>query len=178
MSIKDHRYQDLIAIFEACFAKDYNTKLLKGEAEPVYLPANEYQPFHAIYFAYGYFSSALHECAHWLIAGKARRQLEDYGYWYIPDGRTLEEQQQFEKVEVKPQAMEWILSVAAGYKFQFSLDNLTGETLPMDGFKQAVYQQVLTYCQKGLPVRAQRFRRQLCEFYQTPLVLSSQAFIL
>ncbi|STX27515.1 transporting ATPase [Legionella beliardensis] len=176
MIIKEHHYQDLITIFNACFAKRYNTQLVKGDNEPLYLPATANRPFHAIYFAYGFFSSALHECAHWFIAGKARRGLVDYGYWYVPDGRTYEEQALFQQVEVKPQALEWILSTAAGYRFQFSIDNLNGAPIDLDAFKQAVYQQVLTYCLEGLPKRASQFRACLCDFYQTPLALDSQQF--
>lgn len=55
------------------------------------------------------FNSALHEISHWTIAGKERRLLADLGYWYAPDGRTREQQALFEQVEVKPQAIEWLL---------------------------------------------------------------------
>ena len=50
------------------------------------IPANDEVPYNAIYFARGFYSSALHEIAHWLVAGKERRKLEDFGYWYEPDG--------------------------------------------------------------------------------------------
>ena len=52
-----------------------------------------------------------------MIAGPEQRLLDDFGYWYVPDRRTLEQQKQFEQVEVKPQAIEWVLSNAAGYLF-------------------------------------------------------------
>ncbi len=39
---------------------------------------------------------------HWCIAGKARRNRVDFGYWYCPDGRDAQTQSQFEDVEVKP----------------------------------------------------------------------------
>ncbi|MGQ3889091.1 elongation factor P hydroxylase [Legionella sp. CNM-1927-20] len=178
MNAKEHHYQDLITLFNTCFAQKYNTQLVKGIDEPLYLPADKNRSFHAIYFAHGFFSSALHECAHWLIAGKARRKLIDYGYWYIPDGRTPEEQALFQQVEVKPQALEWILSVATGYQFQFSIDNLNGSPVDMDAFKQAVYEQVINYCNHGLSKRANLFRLCLCHFYQTPLELSCQQFTL
>jgi elongation factor P hydroxylase len=57
-----------------------------------------------------YLASALHEVAHWCLAGVERRKLEDYGYWYSPDGRSRGEQSAFENVEARPQALEWILS--------------------------------------------------------------------
>jgi len=159
-----HQYQDLMSIFNRCFAETHNTRLIKGEEEPVYLPADEHRPYHAIFFAHGFFSSALHECAHWLLAGEARRQLPDYGYWYVPDGRSAEQQTLFQQVEVKPQALEWILSAAAGYRFQFSIDNLNGGAPATEQFKQAIRAQVLIYQQK-LPARAALFYQQLCLFY-------------
>ena len=160
-----HHYQDLIRLFNTCFESTHNTQLVCGDDEPIYLPADELRPYHAIVFAHGFFSSALHEIAHWLIAGEERRQQVDYGYWYVPDGRNAEQQAQFQQVEVKPQAMEWILSTAAGFQFQFSIDNLNGEETDSEPFKRAVEQQVDVYKQCGLPARAEAFRRVLCDFY-------------
>ncbi|SUC30833.1 Protein of uncharacterised function, DUF462 [Providencia rettgeri] len=82
-----HNYQDLINIFDECFGVTYNTRLVKGDDEPIYLPADEAVPYHRIVFAHGFFTSGLHEISHWCIAGEARRQQVDYGYWYCPDGR-------------------------------------------------------------------------------------------
>ena len=172
-----HNYQDLIFVFNQCFRSEFNTQLVKGEDEPIYLPADENRDFHAIFFAHGFFSSALHECAHWLVAGAERRQLIDFGYWYEPDGRNADQQALFQKVEIKPQAIEWILSVACGYRFQVSIDNLNGQSSDTNAFKESVYQQVLVYCQKGLPKRAELFRRALCEFYGTAQELSPKFFI-
>ena len=171
-----HHYQDLINIFNDCFALQYNTQLVKGDDEPIYLPADEQRAYHALCFAHGFFSSALHECSHWLIAGKARRQQVDFGYWYIPDGRSTEQQARFQLVEVKPQAMEWVLSVATGHRFRVSVDNLNGEEANNDPFKDAVYQQVLNYCQQGLPERAKAFRQALCAFYATSSELITEDF--
>ena len=171
-----HQYQDLITIFNACFATQYNTKLVKGGDEPLYLPADEDRSYHALYFAHGYFSSALHECSHWLIAGEERRKLVDFGYWYAPDGRSAEQQKLFQHVEVKPQAMEWVLSVAARHPFQVSIDNLNGEESDTQAFKQAVYQQVQNYCKQGLSMRAMNFRRALCNYYGTTLSLNIEDF--
>jgi len=164
-----HHFQDLIDIFNRCFLAKYNTVLVKGDDEPLYLPADETEgrPHNTLIFAHGFFASALHESAHWLIAGENRRKLVDFGYWYTPDGRTMEQQELFQSVEVKPQAMEWILSKAAGYRFRVSIDNLNGTEADTAAFKQAVYLQVNTYCQNGLHARAEIFRQALCEFYQT-----------
>lgn len=161
-----HQVDDIINIFNGCFELTHNTRLILGDDEPIYLPADHEHPYHRVVFAHGFFSSALHECAHWLIAGEARRQLVDYGYWYVPDGRTADEQARFEQVEVKPQALEWMLSMAAGYRFQFSTDNLTGEAGDQTAFKQAVKEQLLRYKTDGLPDRAKIFYTAISQFYQ------------
>lgn len=171
-----HCYQDLITIFNHCFLASYNTQLVKGGDEPLYLPSDETRPYHTIYFAHGFFSSALHECSHWLIAGEARRQQTDFGYWYVPDGRTAEQQALFLSLEVKPQAMEWILSKATGYVFRVSTDNLDDVESDTTPFTRAVYQQVAHYCQQGLPARATQFRKALCQFYGTSNRLSIDDF--
>ena len=75
----EHKLEDIIAIFNQCFEEEYNTRLVKGGDEPIYIPANDEVPYNAIYFARGFYSSALHEIAHWLVAGKERRKLEDFG---------------------------------------------------------------------------------------------------
>ena len=154
-------------MFNDCFFMQYNTQLVKGGDEPLYLPADESRRYHTLLFAHGFFSSALHECSHWLLAGAERRKQVDFGYWYAPDGRTAAQQQLFQRVEVKPQAMEWILSVAANHPFRVSIDNLNGEESDTQQFKQAVYQQVAKYCEQGLPARAELFRSTLCQFYGT-----------
>lgn len=171
-----HDHRDLVVLFDRCFAKEYRTRLVKGGEEPLYVPACEANEWNTIYFARGYFSSALHEIAHWLVAGEQRRLLEDYGYWYIPDGRSVLEQERFQKAEVKPQAMEWILADACGYRFRISLDNLSGEIPSSSSFLQAVYEQVCTYIQSGLNERAGVFRRELARFYAQPAALALSRF--
>lgn len=171
-----HHYQDLITIFNNCFFEKYNTLLVKGEDEPIYLPADENTSHNSVIFAHGFFASALHESAHWLIAGEQRRKLVDFGYWYEPDGRTSSQQALFQTVEIKPQAIEWILSQACGYRFRVSIDNLNGKESDTESFKQAVYNQVQTYCEKGLPSRAEAFRKALCHFYKQEPALKIENF--
>ncbi len=161
-----HHPDDLIRLFNHCFQETYHTQLAYGDEEPLYMPATVEQPYHTIYFAHGYFSSALHECAHWFVAGTARRALEDYGYWYVPDGRNAEQQALFQQVEVKPQALEWILSKACGFPFRLSFDNLNGSSLEHEQFHAAVQQQVFYYEQNGLPLRAQIFHQALLRRYE------------
>lgn len=160
--------EDLIRLFNGLFKATENTVLVRGESEPIYLPADDESCFHRVVFAHGFFSSALHEIAHWCIAGAKRRREVDYGYWYAPDGRNVQQQRAFEQVEVKPQALEWIFSRACDKPFRISVDNLNGvETDPMP-FKRAVFQQVQTYCRGGIPPRARRLVEALAAFYQTP----------
>jgi elongation factor P hydroxylase len=162
-----HNYQDLMMLFNATFIKTENTVLVKGGHEPIYTPAKSAQQHHQIVFANGYFASALHEISHWCIAGKKRRLLEDYGYWYSPDGRDVTQQAEFEKVEVKPQAIEWAFSCASGKPFTVSTDNLNGADADTQGFQEAVKKQVMFYLEHDFPARAAEFIDVLQAFYQT-----------
>ena len=173
-----HNYQDLIKIFNQEFSQSYNTQLIKGGDEPLYLPANNDCVYHQIIFAHGYYASALHEISHWCIAGKKRRLLEDFGYWYEPDGRNEQQQKAFEKVEIKPQAIEWGFCMAAQKKFNVSADNLNGYEGDIQGFKKAVYQQVLIYVVQGFPPRAEQFIKALARFYKTAYPLTTEQFTL
>gem|GEM_PF-139193 len=119
-----HCSNDLIMLFNGLFRQSCQTILVRGDNEPEYLPAGP-GPARVV-FAHGYFSSALHEISHWCIAGEHRRSLQDYGYWYCSDGRSLEQQCAFEQVEVKPQALEWLFALACGWRFHISVDNLSG----------------------------------------------------
>lgn len=168
----------LITAFDDCFYVRYNTRLIKGDSEPIYYPADQRCDYHRVVFAHGYFASGLHEIAHWCIAGEARRELVDYGYWYVPDGRNAEQQQAFEQVEIQPQAMEWMFSLAAGQPFRISVDNLNGQSHDGAIFKQAVYQQVLSYCQQGLPERAAVFHDALIKAFNSDYQLQTDNFSL
>lgn len=173
---RGHRAEDLIHLFQACFTARYATILVRGEDEPVYRPRQAGQPYHEIVFAHGYFASALHEIAHWCVAGRARRQLADFGYWYQPDGRSAAQQAAFQQVEVQPQAFEWIFSTAADFRFRFSADNLSGENLDMASFREAVHARVLHLLHKGLPRRARMWTHTLAHFYGQRLPLVPQQF--
>lgn len=171
-----HHIADLIAIFENTFYQSYNTRLIKGEDEPIYLPADQQTPYHQIVFAHGFYASALHEIAHWLVAGEARRLKEDYGYWYCPDGRDKQQQAEFEAVEVKPQAIEWALSVAARFDFNVSVDNLNGEQTCRFDFQARVHQQVLSFLASGFNQRTTALLKALSGFYKTPWPLTAAQF--
>ena len=160
-----HQINDIIQIFNSCFQNSYQTILVRGDDEPLYLPANQNQTYHQVIFARGFFSSALHEIAHWLIAGPQRRLLEDYGYWYIPDGRNQEQQKAFVQVEIKPQALEWILSDCCNYPFQLSIDNLNGPPMDISAFRQAVIEEKERLLSKGLSERTKILCLALHRFY-------------
>jgi len=164
-----HHYEQLIAIFDQCFSQDFNTRLIKGDDEPIYLPADEQLDYHRIVFAHGYYASALHEISHWCIAGEQRRLLVDFGYWYCPDGRDAQTQAEFEAVEIKPQSLEWLFCVAAGVNFNVSCDNLEGDCEPdRVAFQRKVRQRVLQLLEQGIPERPARFIQALQSFYNTP----------
>lgn len=162
----NHNPDDLIMLFNDLFRESCRTTLVRGGDEPEYLPASEPQGLAQVVFARGFYASALHEISHWCIAGEYRRTLYDYGYWYCPDGRTPEQQRAFEQVEIKPQAMEWLFSLAAGSTFHISVDNLAGDGAADEAaFRRNVNTQVATYLQQGLPERAQLFIDTLAHFY-------------
>lgn len=153
----------LCEVFHSTFFERFNTCVEGGGLEPIYLPKSSERKHHLIVYSHDYAASALHEIAHWCVAGEERRQQEDYGYWYAPDGRTLEQQKKFEHVEVKPQAYEWMFSVAAGRAFRVSADNLEADVGASDGFRRAIYQQVIGFCRKGLPSRPRAFVEALAQ---------------
>ncbi len=159
--------ESLISLFNGLFSETLNTELVKGDDEPIYLPADTDHPKHRIIFAHGFFASALHEISHWCVAGAQRRQQVDFGYWYKPDGRTAQEQAEFERVEVKPQALEWLLSEAAGHKFHFSADNLGSDIGASEQFKENVLSQVRGYLVDGIPERPAALIKALQRYYGT-----------
>lgn len=162
----NHRLEDVIALFDGLFQSSYRTRLVRGGDEPLYLPADDDSPFHRVIFARGFYASALHEISHWCIAGARRRQLEDYGYWYLPDGRDTAEQRDFEAVEVAPQALELLFCRASRRRFHVSVDNLGGEAeVDREAFQARVKARAERYEREGLPRRADAFRTALAHFY-------------
>jgi elongation factor P hydroxylase len=154
------------SIFDQEFGHSFNVRLLGGADEPVYLPADAVYSYNRLFYRQDYLSSALHEIAHWCIAGQARLQLEDFGYWYHPDGRSTQQQKSFEKAEVKPQALEWMFSLACGHRFSLSTDNLNNHSyagqVAGNEFAEAVVDQVKTWCDGSrLPIRAAQFLSRL-----------------
>lgn len=169
-----HRLDDVIALFDGLFLESFATRLVRGGDEPLYLPADDASPFHRVIFARGFYASALHEISHWCIAGERRRRLEDYGYWYAPDGRDAGEQRRFEAAEVAPQALELLFSRACGLRFHVSVDNLGGEVeVDREAFRARVEARAARYEREGLPPRAAAFHAALSAFYGAGVDLPS-----
>ncbi|MDP2560187.1 elongation factor P hydroxylase [Psychrobium sp. 1_MG-2023] len=167
-------YNHLIEIFNQTFSETESTLLVKGGDEPIYLPQDETHDYHRIIFARGFYASALHEVAHWLVAGPKRRLIEDYGYWYCPDGRDKETQLAFEQVEVKPQAIEWALCLACGFDFNVSSDNLNGWQSDRFAFQDKVYMQLVSLIEQGFNSRTQTLLNALQHYYKTPTIAVKQ----
>ena len=162
--------EQIVTVFDDCFAAPdgLNTRLEGGHPEPYYRPATGPGECHRVEFTYDYPASALHEAAHWCVAGVKRRQQPDYGYWYAPDGRSEAQQAEFERVEVKPQALEWIFAKACGMGFRVSADNLDAGLCPSEAFKRAIWQQVQQNCAAGVNSRARQFARSLAAAFRQP----------
>jgi elongation factor P hydroxylase len=160
--------KDLLKLFNYCFTNTENTILVGGAEEPIYEPASDKCQYDRVFFTRDYFSSALHEIAHWCIAGKERRNHVDYAYWYHPDGRDASQQAKFEAAEIKPQAIEHAFSLAAGIKFRVSIDNLENEQTSSDKFERAVDNHLAMLIHSGFNTRTQVFLNALHDFYNTP----------
>ena len=131
---------------------------------------------HQLIYRQDFCASALHEVAHWCIAGEQRRQHLDYGYWYAPDGRDAMQQRQFEQVEIKPQALEWHFALACQLQFRISVDNLDGDVGAGGVFARAVAEQAQQYCHQHLPARAEHFRLALAREFGGDACPSASCF--
>lgn len=144
------------AVFNACFQSRYDVTMLGGAAEPLYEPARAGRParlWHREDFA----ASALHEAAHWCIAGADRRQRIDFGYWYVPAPRDAASQRRFEAVEARPQALEQWLAAAAGVTFRPSFDDVGNDERDRGAFLVAFADARQRLVREGVPTRARSF---------------------
>lgn len=152
----------IVGVFDQLFGRSEATILRGGAEEPLYQPDTG-SGSAIIYFRHDYVRSALHEVAHWCLAGSSRRGFTDYGYWYTPDNRDEVRQAAFYQVEVRPQALEWIFCDTLRIPFSVSLDNfgVTSEDIEACTFKSRVQLEKSKMLEKGLPARAYRFNRAL-----------------
>ena len=149
---------DVVRAFNRCFSIE-GVRLQGGAEEPFFRPAGGGHDTATIHFRADYVRSALHEVAHWCHAGPQRRLLPDYGYWYSPDDRSVEEQAAFFAVEARPQALERFFCEALGIRFAPSVDNLSLDISEQDlsAFRSRLDRAYKHYEQCGLPERASRF---------------------
>ena len=115
----------VIKVFDRCFAESFMTVLCGGAPEPSYEPADGCAPAR-LYCREDYVASALHEVAHWCLAGHDRRLRLDFGFNYQPPPRTKEQQKAFFRAELRAQTLELIFSNVAGVCFHPSVDDLDG----------------------------------------------------
>jgi elongation factor P hydroxylase len=101
-----------------------------GHSEPFYRAPRD-GALGCLQFRHDYPRSLLHEIAHYCLAGDDRRRMDDFGYWYAPEGRTTEQQLAFEAAEVRPQALEWLFCDCLGLPFSPSRDDFSQR--PDDG---------------------------------------------
>lgn len=149
----------------------HNTVLVRGDDEPEYFAPTDNSPA-KIVFAHGFFASCLHEISHWCVAGKKRREMNDFGYWYVPDGRNQNQQALFEQVEIVPQAIECLLSLTCGKKFRVSQDNLFADfDTSGSTFAKDVEIQAIKFWQTGekLPTDAKLLLKNLAKLRPLPL---------
>lgn len=158
MASPDLPASGVVSIFNQLFSESENTRLVGGADEPYYQPASPRDPA-TIYFRYDYLRSALHEVAHWCVAGETRRQIPDYGYWYSSDQRDLATQRCFFTVEVAPQALESVFCDALGVPFSISVDNLSIEIPEQEliEFERRIQSKRSQWQGHGLPERARLF---------------------
>ena len=114
----------LLNAFEKIFP---DIKIQGGADEPFYQASKMSQPA-IIFFRKDYSRSLLHEISHFCLSSDPQRKLDDFGLWYIPTGRSLDEQLRFEKVEARPQGLEWVLCDVVGIPFEPSLDDFSGRS--------------------------------------------------
>lgn len=143
---------ELLKLLNQNYLNQFDTKIIGGFDEPFYKAHTEQQPAQ-IQFSHDYIRSALHELAHWCVAGNQRRKRDDYGYWYAADGRNQQQQNEFFKVEIKPQAIEWSFSIVLGIHFESSVDNLGAQVQGIDEFNDKLKKQLSEYTKKGFPKR-------------------------
>ena len=154
--------------FNCLFAKSHNTVIIGGALEPLYTPPR-HNARGLIRYTRNYTLSALHEIAHWCIAGSERRRLIDYGYWYLPPPRSSALQQSFFAVEARAQALEWLFADAVGISFQLSADDVhpsddsegANDIIAKAAFAERVERRVDAWRTQGLPERADQMLRAL-----------------
>lgn len=134
--------------------------MVGGATEPLYLPARQGR-LAELYYREDFAASALHEAAHWCIAGKARRAQVDFGYDYQPPPRTELGQDAFFAAEVKTQALERLFAQAANVEFRASADNLQANVAGFEAQLDGSMGRVESWLLHTTDTRAHRFLQAL-----------------
>lgn len=154
---------EIAGVFNQTFSR-YRVVMCGGFDEPLYLPPSAVrhgdkagQGIAEIRYTRDYSASALHEAAHWCIAGQRRRAHTDYGYFYVPPPRSAVDRRTFEDAELTAQALESILAQACGIEFRISADDLGTDTEITKLFARRVERYARQWVTSGLPPRASIF---------------------
>jgi len=153
------------ARFNGLVGPRYRTVLLGGAAEPLYVPATKRRPA-IIRYTRDYAQSALHELAHWCIAGVERRARADSGYWYEQPPRLPAAQTRFFDVESRVQGLELLLAQLADVRFHVSVDDPDAGA---GDFEARVIAQAVGWRQRGFTARMAALMVALCPDWQARL---------
>ena len=149
-------------LFNERLGRDHNTVLHGGAHEPLYVPAGKGAGAELcnpakLYFTLDYPRSALHEIAHWCLAGCERRNKIDFGYRYTAPPRSQVQQERFFALELRTQALELIFCRAAGLNFSPSADNLEVDRQVISAFHLQIERTATCWLDTGVQGRAQTF---------------------
>ena len=153
---------EIIAIFNQCFAQSCRVEMRGGADEPLYVPATIDKPAELI-FREDFPASALHEAAHWCIAGEQRRQSADFAYSYIAAPRSDAEQALFFAAELRTQSLESVFAQAANVIFSPSADNLNCDVSAFAGAIAGYRTKTQRWLNTPAGIRAMQFCLALAE---------------
>ncbi len=152
---------DVVDVFARCFWESHATQLIGGAAEPLYQPAQRAGEPHLLFYRENFAASALHETAHWCVAGSTRRTQVDFGYVYNEPPRSARAQAAFFAAELKVQALEQVFCEAGGLVFVPSADQIG---VNLNEFRQQLEtydSEVRGWMQNSCDRRAQQFEQAL-----------------
>jgi elongation factor P hydroxylase len=147
-------------VFNRVYGASHRACMVGGGVEPLYEPATADRSARIV-FTRDYPASALHEAAHWCLAGAARRQLRDYGYFYVPGPRDPQSRAAFFASESDVQAVEALFAEVCGVRFVVSADDFAAPHEELESFERSVRAAIERRRTCGLPARAARFRNAL-----------------
>lgn len=146
--------REIAGCFNRSLGRRHGVRLVGGATEPLYVPDQD--GWSIIRYTRDYAASALHELAHWCIAGLERRRRVDYGYWYAAPPRSAADQTAFVTVELPVQALESVLASACGVEFRVSVDDPRVPVEQADAFARDVTEYAATRTHRTMSARAMR----------------------